>query len=370
MSTHAPVQPLVSRFDAEAVAWSTKLLERDLLPDWLIRIGIRRLLAARLREESAGGMRAQQDRLRALIADLKRSPIAVETHAANEQHYEVPARFYELVLGRNLKYSSGLWENGCRTLDEAEEAMLAKTVERAQLADGQDILELGCGWGSLTLYMAERFPNSRITAVSNSHSQRQFILGKLRQRSLSNVNVVTCDINHFDPQRQFDRVLSVEMFEHMRNYQLLLERIATWMNKDAMLFVHIFSHRQYAYPFESRDASDWMARHFFTGGIMPSHDLLLHFQKHLTVEDHWWHSGKNYQTTARSWLERMDAHRKEIVSLFRETYAMHEETEASRQAAALCWVVRWRVFFMACEELWGYGAGGEWGVTHLLMRRR
>ena len=369
MSTHAPVEQLFSRFDAEAVAWSTKLLERDLLPDWLIRIGIRHLLAARLREESAGGMVAQQDRMRALIARLKRSPIAVDTHAANEQHYEVPARFYELVLGRHLKYSSGLWENGCLTLDEAEEAMLARTVERAQLADGQDILELGCGWGSLTLYMAERFPKSRITAVSNSHSQRQFILERLHRRSLSNVNVVTCDINHFDPQRQFDRVVSVEMFEHMRNYQLLLERIASWMKEDARLFVHIFSHRLFAYPFESRDASDWMAQHFFTGGIMPSHNLLLHFQEHLKIEDHWWHSGKNYQATARCWLERMYTHRKEILAIFRQTYAAPETTEELRQAIAICWVVRWRVFFMACEELWGDRNGEEWGVTHMLFRR-
>ena len=369
MSTVAPVQEPRSRFDADAVAWSTNLLERSLLPDWLIRIGIRRLLSARLCEESTGGLEAQQERMRSLIADLKRSPIALQTQAANEQHYEVPARFYELVLGRNLKYSSGLWEAGCASVDDAELAMLAKTVERAQLANGQDILELGCGWGSLTLYMAERFPDNPITAVSNSHSQRQFIQGKLRERGLSNVNVVTCDINHFDPQRQFDRVVSVEMFEHMRNYQLLLQRIASWMKEDARLFVHIFSHRLFAYPFESRDASDWMAQHFFTGGIMPSHNLLLHFQEHLKIEEHWWHSGLHYSKTARAWLENMDAHRREIYELFAETYGADEATKELRRAAAVRWLVRWRVFFMACEELWGYRQGEEWGVTHILLRR-
>lgn len=369
MSTVAPMQEPISRLDADAVAWSTNLLERNLLPDWLIRLGIRRLLSARLREASAGGVVAQQERMRALIADLKRSPIALETQAANEQHYEVPARFYELVLGRNLKYSSALWEIGCATLDDAELAMLSKTVERAQLADGQDILELGCGWGSLTLYMAEHFPNSRIIAVSNSHSQRQFIEKRLRRRCLSNVNVVTCDINHFDPQRQFDRVVSVEMFEHMRNYQLLLKRVASWMKEDARLFVHIFSHRMFAYPFESRDASDWMARHFFTGGIMPSHNLLLNFQEHLKIEEHWWLSGLHYKKTARAWLENMDAHRQEILDLFTGTYGAQEATQGARQAAAVRWFVRWRVFFMACEELWGYRAGEEWGVTHMLLRR-
>ncbi len=368
MSTIAPLNQPISVFDANAIAWSTNLLERDLLPDWLIRIGIRRLLEARLREESAGGVVAQQQRMRSLITELKRSPIAIETQAANQQHYEVPARFYELVLGQHRKYSSGLWTDGCRTLDDAEGAMLALTFERAQLSDGQNILELGCGWGSLTLYMAERLPNSRIVVVSNSHSQRAFIQTKLQERGLENVTVVTCDINSFDPAEKFDRVLSVEMFEHMRNYQLLLQRIASWMKPDARLFIHIFSHRQFAYPFESRDASDWMAQHFFTGGLMPSHNLLLNFQEHLKVEDHWWHSGKHYQKTARAWLERMDEHREEILALFQSTYAGKETTQQLRETVAACWIVRWRVFFMACEELWGYRKGEEWGITHLLFR--
>lgn len=369
MSTFAPPQQPVPGFDEAAVTWSTNLLERDVLPDWLIRIGIRRLLAARLRKESAGGVVAQHRRMRVLIAELKRSPIAIETQAANQQHYEVPARFYELVLGQHRKYSSGLWGNECRTLDQAEAAMLALTVERARLADGQDILELGCGWGSLTLYMAERFPNSHIVAVSNSQSQRAFIQTQLIERSLENVTVVTCDINSFDPGRKFDRVVSVEMFEHMRNYQLLLQRIASWMKPDARLFIHIFSHHLFAYPFESRDATDWMAQHFFTGGLMPSHDLLLNFQEHLKVEDHWWHSGKHYQKTARAWLENLDAHRMEILALLHETYGASEATEELRQVAATRWMVRWRVFFMACEGLWGYREGEEWGVTHLLFRR-
>jgi cyclopropane-fatty-acyl-phospholipid synthase len=259
MSTVAPVQHTSPGLDATAVNWSTAWLERDLLPDWLVRVGIRRLLAARLREESTGGVEAQQERLRALIADLKRSPIALATASANDQHYEVPSRFFELVLGKYLKYSSGLWDADCHALDDAERAMLSLTVLRAQIGDGHNILELGCGWGSLTLFMAERFPNSRITVVSNSSSQREFIQRKLQQRNLTNVTVVTADINVFQPQERFDRIVSVEMFEHMRNYELLLSRIASWMRPEALLFVHIFTHRTFAYPFEARDASDWMA---------------------------------------------------------------------------------------------------------------
>ena len=369
MSSAAPAQQTISRFDADAVAWSTNLLERDLLPDCLIRVAIRRLLAARLREESAGGVVAQQERMRKLIASLKRSPIAVETQAANQQHYEVPARFYELVLGPHRKYSSGLWEDDCLTLADAEVAMLALTAERARLADGQDILELGCGWGSLTLCMAQAFPKSRIVAVSNSHSQRRYVQEKAHERGLSNVTVITCDINHFDPHGTFDRVVSVEMFEHMRNYQLLLGRIASWMRQDALLFVHIFAHRQFAYPFEARDASDWMAQHFFTGGIMPSHALLLNFQDHVKVAGHWWHSGRHYQQTARAWLANMDTHREEIRALFRQTYGASEAIKEVRNRDAARWIVRWRVFFMACEELWGYRDGEEWGVTHLLFSK-
>ena len=358
----------MSRLDAFAVGGSTSLVERDLLPDWLIRMGIRRLLRQRLREEDRGGVEAQQEHLSRFIQQLQASPIAISTSAANEQHYEVPARFYQLVLGQRLKYSSGLWPEGCASLDDAELTMLRLTAQRAGLADGQNILELGCGWGSLTLYMAEQYPNARITAVSNSHSQRQFIEEQARARGLANIRIFTADMNDFEAPGTYDRVVSVEMFEHMRNYETLLQRVASWMRPDARLFVHIFTHKTFSYPFEVRDASDWMAKHFFTGGIMPSHDLLLHFQHDVSLEEQWQHSGTHYRKTARAWLDKMDAHRDELLSLFANTYAASLSGQ-ERDREALCWFVRWRIFFMCCEELWGFRNGQEWTVSHYLFRK-
>jgi cyclopropane-fatty-acyl-phospholipid synthase len=361
-----------SRLNAAAVGGLAGLVERGYLPDGLIRLQIRRLLAQRLRDESRGGVEQQSESSRRFINQLRSSPIAISTASANEQHYEVPARFFELTLGRRLKYSSGLWGPRCTSLDEAEEVMLALTAERAQIADGQHILELGCGWGSLTLWLAERFPAARILAVSNSASQRAFIEDRLAQRGLGNVRVVTADMNSFDALAHsdslFDRVVSVEMFEHMRNYELLLWRIASWMQPEALLFVHIFTHRIFSYPFEVRDAGDWLAQHFFTGGMMPSDTLLLNFQRDLRIEDHWLLSGAHYQKTARAWLGKTDGHREEILALFGSTYA-NNLFGAARTAEATKWLVRWRIFYMACEELWGYAGGSQWGVSHYLYRK-
>ncbi len=337
-------------------------LERDRLPDWLIRFGIRRLLRARLAGEEADDPSVHRERMQRLLEQLRASPIAIRQDAANEQHYEVPAEFYRHVLGPQLKYSCCYYPRPDTSLAEAEQAMLELTAERAELVDGQQVLELGCGWGSLSLWMAERFPQSRITSVSNSASQKEYIDATAARRGLDNLQVITADVAQLrmPDAAAFDRVVSVEMFEHMRNYERLLENIAGWLAPDGKLFVHIFAHKRFAYPFEVRDDNDWMAKYFFTGGIMPSDDLLLHFQKDLHVVGHWNVCGTHYQRTAEDWLSNMDVWREEILDLFAQTYGSEN---------ALKWLVYWRVFFMSCAEVWGHRRGREWIVSHYLFER-
>ncbi|HAI59744.1 MAG TPA: SAM-dependent methyltransferase [Xanthomonadaceae bacterium] len=332
------------------------LCERGLIPDALTRRGIRGLCAQRLRDEHLGDLERADARYRSLLASLRSSPIAIETAAANEQHYEVPTRFFELCLGKRLKYSSCYYPAGNETLDEAEEKMLALYGERAELQDGMRILELGCGWGSLTLWMAEHFPNSRITGVSNSRTQREHILAQAAVRGLANVEIITTDVNRLDlPTDTFDRCVSIEMFEHMRNYETLLGNIARWLKPGGKLFVHLFCHRSLMYPFETQGDDNWMGRHFFTGGLMPSADTLLHFQNALLIEQRWLLSGRHYERTANHWLANQDRHAPEVLQVMAATYGAE---------AAAIWAQRWRMFWMACAELFGHADGSQWGVAH------
>jgi cyclopropane-fatty-acyl-phospholipid synthase len=298
-----------------------------------------------------------------LITRLRQSPIAINTGDANAQHYELPCAFFELILGSHLKYSSGYYRHRAESLDQGEANMLELTAERAALKDGDRILELGCGWGSLSLWMAERYPRSRITAVSNSRTQKKFIDARADERGLKNLEVITCDVNHlsFPAETRFDRAVSVEMFEHMRNYELLMQRIAGWLEPGGTLFVHIFSHKTYAYPFEVRDESDWMAKYFFTGGIMPNDSLLLYFQKDLVIQEHWQVDGRHYARTSEHWLRNMDRHREAVEPILAETYGADQVRR---------WWGYWRVFFMSCAELWGYAGGQEWLVSHYLFRKK
>ncbi len=326
------------------------------IPDTVLRLGIRRMCAQRLREEFEGGTAAQAARYAERIAMLRQSPVAIHTDAANAQHYELPPAFFELCLGKRLKYSSCYYPRGAESLDEAEEAMLALYCERAELADGQDILELGCGWGSLTLWMAERYPNARIVGVSNSHQQREHILARCRERSLANVEVLTCDVNLLElDAARFDRCVTIEMFEHMRNYDTLLGRIGDWLRPGGKLFVHIFAHQHLMYPFETAGDDNWMGRHFFTGGLMPASDTLLWFQSALRIEQRWHLDGTHYQRTADHWLANQDANHDAV---------MHVLVQAYGQQGAALWFQRWRMFWMSCAELFGFDDGQQWLVAH------
>lgn len=334
---------------------ANQLAESGLLPDTMVRRGIRRLIADR---RNRIGNLTEND-LDAFVDMMNASEVAPVPEIANKQHYEVPAAFFEQVLGKHRKYSCCYWGNHASSLDQAESAALAISCKRAELEDGMDVLELGCGWGSLSLWIATEYPKSNITSVSNSASQKEYIDHQANKLGISNLQVITADMNEFSTDRKFDRVMSIEMFEHMRNYGVLFERISNWLRKDGLFFMHIFCHRNAPYEFLDQGPSDWMTRFFFSGGIMPSKELPTHFQSHLRVVDQWHWSGLQYQLTAEAWLRNMDA-RKQLA------YPIIEDVYGSQQART--WWERWRIFFLAVSEMFGSYGGDEWGVGHYLLR--
>jgi len=337
-----------------------ELAERGWLPDAAVRLGIRRLLAERQRQLAAALPANPVEATRAFARGMTDNPLVVAADSANAQHYEAPTEFFQRVLGKRMKYSCGYWPKGVDALDASEEAMLALTCERAELQDGMTLLDLGCGWGALSLWVAQRFPHCRIRALSNSATQRAYIESQCREHGFSNVAVATASVADFDPQDRFDRVISVEMFEHVRNYDALLRRVAGWLRPDGKLLVHVFCHALRPYYFEPETSGDWMARNFFTGGIMPSRGLLGEFPRDLAIERQWSVWGVHYQRTCEAWLQRLDAQRDAVG----RALAPRGPAAAARRATQ-----RWRMFFMACAELFGTQQGSQWHVEHYLMRR-
>ena len=341
---------------SRAVGWT----ELGLVPDTVVRAGIRRLLEHKRQEICADDLEHAANELNQFVAMMNRSPIALVPELANEQHYEVPSDFFEHVMGDHLKYSCGYWPAGIETLTEAEEAALQVTVKRAGIEDGMQVLDLGCGWGSLSLYIAENFPAASVTSVSNSSSQREFIARTARERGLQNIKVLVQDMNDFEIEDRFDRIVSVEMFEHMRNYGELFHSISRWLASDGKFFMHIFCHRSTPYEFIDKGPGDWMSRYFFSGGIMPSADLPLRFGDPLTIDRRWHWNGRHYSKTCEAWLAQMDINKDRIMPVLAECYGAEN---------ASLWWQRWRVFFMACSELFNYDGGNEWYVGHYLFRK-
>lgn len=340
-----------------AIGWA----EMGWVPDRVIRAGIRRLNRQRLEDINAADIETASRELSGFVAQMKLAEIAPVPELANEQHYEVPAEFFGLVMGDHRKYSSCYWDDDTRTLADAEAAALRMTCRHADIEDGMHVLDLGCGWGSLSLWIATHYPGCQVVSVSNSNSQREYINSQASEHGLNNISVITRDMNVFDTDQRFDRIVSVEMFEHMRNYGELYRRISTWLRPRGKFFKHIFCHRSCAYEFIDQGPGDWMSRHFFSGGIMPSADLPLRFQNDLQIVDQWRWSGLHYEKTANAWLKNMDTNKDEAMAIMTATYGA---------VNAAKWFMRWRIFFMACAELFAHDEGREWYVSHYLFERQ
>lgn len=344
----------------------TPVLYMNIIPDVLVRFFVRFFLSQALHGDFTGvyrgGIEAAHERKRAFLKEIAGMPIAVQTRDANEQHYEVPTAFYDLCLGERKKYSACIWDKSTSTLEEAERASLKQVCERAGVEDGMSILDLGCGWGSLSLWLAEHYPKAKIVGLSNSNTQREYIMSKCKERGFTNLTILTKDINEFDTDLRFDRIMTIEMFEHMKNYPRLMGNCARWLNPGGKLFVHIFVHKLYPYHFVVRNDADWMAKYFFSGGTMPAADTLVYCQgEDLCIEDSWQSNGKHYAKTLDAWLARMDANLPKVRKLFRECYGKGNESK---------WIFQWRMFFIVCSESFGYGKGDEWFVMHYLFTKR
>ena len=337
------------------------LAEKGLLPDSIIRAGIRKLVATRLSDISANNCEVGSKIFADFASNMNRANIAEVPELANAQHYEVPAEFFYQSLGTQRKYSSCFWLPETEDLDDAEILALQQTCDHADIQDGQHILELGCGWGSLSLWMATHYPNAQITGVSNSHSQRETIMQMAKSLGVTNLNIITADMNVFDAPSTYHRIVSVEMFEHMRNWQVLYGKVANWLKPNGLFFKHIFVHRNTPYLFDVQADDDWMSQFFFSGGMMPSDDLPLHFQDALKIKQRWRWDGTHYEKTANAWLQNMDANAELITPILVQTYGAKD---------AEMWRNRWRMFYMACAELFGYNNGQEWWVTHYLFEKR
>jgi len=343
------------------------LVENGYSPDCIVRRGVRTLIKNRFDEENKGVITDRFVRKQNFIRELKSQPIAISTTEANEQHYELPSEFFCLTLDKKfLKYSSCYFGYGdstheIKTLEDAAEAMLNIYIDRAQVKDGMDILDLGCGWGSLSLFLAEKFPNAKITSVSNSNTQRTFIQDKQKEKGIYNITVITADINTFEISLQFDRIISIEMFEHMKNYEALLHKISKWLKPNGKLFVHIFSHHSFAYNFIAKSASDWLSKYFFTNGTMLSDESLLYFQRDLCLSNHWIVDGRNYGETSEHWLRNLDKNKNEVLKIFSNTYGKEN---------AIKWYIRWRLFFISVAELFNYNNGQQWIISHYLFEKR
>ena len=335
------------------------MIEKGYISDLLVRIGIRALLRKRLVDISSSECELADKNQMKMISLMNASPIAMNTSSANEQHYEVPPEFYELVLGERFKYSCCFWDEDTNDLDQAEINALEITCKRAMLNDGQAILDMGCGWGSLSLWIAENYPNTSVLSVSNSKTQKLFIENIAKSKNLTNIHVITEDMKEFNTDKKFDRIVSLEMFEHMKNYKKLFNRVSSWLKDDGLFFMHIFCHKTVPYEFIDNGPNDWMSRHFFTGGIMPSDDLPLFFQDDLSIMKRWRWNGNHYAKTCNAWLKKMDSQESTVMPVLEKAYGDNNKQ----------WRQRWRIFFMSCAELFAFNGGNEWYVSHYLFKK-